>query len=67
MSRLLIRVIARGEGFDFWQIGDQVYRARTGEGLDRDGMPQAKRWESSLVMFKRFRAVFSWAQDVKEE
>ena len=32
---------------DFWKIGDEVYRASTGAGLDIYGVPNGARWESS--------------------
>lgn len=57
------KVIASGEGWDFWLIGGDVYRARSGEQLDVYGNPQAKRWECSLAHWNRYKnSVFSWAK-----
>ena len=58
------RVIASGEGFDFWQIGDEVYRALANTSLDIHQAPSAKRWECSLSHWQHYRAVYSWAVDV---
>ena len=51
---------------DFWKIGDEVYRAKTGAGLDIYGAPMAKRWESSYKHWLRYRKVYDWAKDVSE-
>ena len=52
---------------DFWKIGDEVYRAKTGAGLDIYGAPMAKRWESSYKHWLRYRkTVYNWAKDVSE-
>ena len=51
---------------DFWKIGDEVYRAKTGVGLDIYGAPMAKRWESSYKHWLRYRKVYDWAKDVSE-
>lgn len=58
--------IASGEGFDFWLIGNDVYRAPTGSILDIYGAPQAKRWECTYPHWQRFREVFSWAKEVRD-
>jgi hypothetical protein len=62
---MIIKELARGNGFTFWQVGDQVFRAKSGDGLDTIGQPLGKRWECSLGQWRRFRAVFGWAQDVE--
>ena len=58
--------IASGQGVDFWKVGDEVYRASTGAGLDIYGVPNGARWESSYAHWLRYRAVHSWAKDVTE-
>jgi hypothetical protein len=58
------KIIASGDGFDFWLIGNEIYRTRMNSGLDTDGMPMGKRWECSLERWKQYRQVFSWAKDV---
>ena len=58
--------IASGQGVDFWKVGDEVYRASTGAGLDIYGVPNGARWESSYKHWLRYRAVHSWAKDVTE-
>ncbi len=58
--------IASGRGVDFWKVGDEVYRASTGAGLDIYGVPNGARWESSYAHWLRYRAVHSWAKDVTE-
>ena len=58
--------IASGQGVDFWKIGNEVYRASTGAGLDIYGVPNGARWESSYAHWLRYRAVHSWAKDVTE-
>lgn len=58
------RPIAEGEGWTFWRIGSEVYRAPTGAALDTFGHPMGKRWECSRAQWDAFRAVFSWAVDV---
>lgn len=60
-----IAVIANGEGFDFWQIGDEVYRAQENQSLDVWGQPQSKRWECTIEHWTRFRSVYNWAADVE--
>ena len=62
-----IRIAAAKEHkIDFWKIGDEVYRAKTGAGLDIYGAPMAKRWESSYKHWLRYRKVYDWAKDVSE-
>lgn len=61
------KIIAQGEGWDFWQIGTEVYRANTGAELDIYGNPNGKRWECSLEQWNRFREVFAWAKPYVEE
>jgi hypothetical protein len=56
--------VARGEGWSFWQIGDQVYRSANNPGFDTDGLPLGRRWESSIDHWNRYRVVFAWAVDV---
>ena len=56
--------IAQGEGWTFWQIGTEVYRAATGAELDTYGHPQAKRWECGIAHWLHFRTVFAWAADL---
>jgi len=51
---------------DFWKIGDEVYRASTGVGLDIYGVPNGARWESSYKHWLRYRKVHAWAKDVTE-
>jgi len=58
--------IASGQGVDFWKVGDEVYRASTGAGLDIYGVPNGARWESSYTHWLRYRAVHGWAKDVTE-
>ena len=58
--------IASGRGVDFWKVGDEVYRASTGAGLDIYGVPNGARWESSYTHWLRYRAVHGWAKDVTE-
>lgn len=60
----MVKELARGEGWSFWQIGNEVFRARTGEALDIYGHPMAKRWECSLSHWLHFRTVFSWVVDL---
>tara|TARA_R110000868_G_scaffold79604_12_gene226410 strand:+ start:405 stop:1310 length:906 start_codon:yes stop_codon:yes gene_type:complete len=50
---------------DFWQIGDEVYRATRGAGLDSWGAPMGKRWECSFAHWQRYRVVYNWAVDLK--
>lgn len=57
-------MIAAGEGWTFWAIGSEVYRAAEGAGLDTSGHPMGKRWECSVDNWKQFRDVFAWAADV---
>lgn len=56
--------IAAGEGWGFWLIGEEVYRAPEPTGLDIYGHPMGKRWECDQQQWARFRAVFAWAPDV---
>jgi len=58
--------IASGQGVDFWKVGDEVYRASTGVGLDIYGVPNGARWESSYKHWLRYRKVHAWAKDVSE-
>ena len=58
--------IASGQGVDFWKVGDEVYRASTGVGLDIYGVPNGARWESSYKHWLRYRKVHAWAKDVTE-
>ena len=58
------KIIAKGEGWEFWLIGNDVWRTREGSQIDTQGMPMGKRWESSYEQWKRFRQVFAWAKDV---
>ena len=58
--------IASGQGVDFWKVGDEVYRASTGAGLDIYGVPNGARWESSYTHWLRYRKVHAWAKDVTE-
>lgn len=57
-------IIATGEGWSFWLLGAEVYRARAGVGLDVWGAPMDRRWECSHAYWLRFRAVFGWAVDI---
>lgn len=57
------RPLASGCGFSFWEIGGQVYRAPEGAGRDAGGLPMGARWECDLSHWRRFRRVFSWAED----
>lgn len=56
--------MARGAGWSFWMVGGEVYRATTGSDMDTYGHPMGKRWECSVTHWERYRAVYSWAQDV---
>lgn len=56
--------IAEGDGTTFWLIAGEVYRAPTGAGLDTFGHPMGKRWECNHAHWKRFREVYSWAEDL---
>ncbi len=58
------KIIASGEGWDFWLIGNDVYRSRPNGDLDIYGHPSAKRWECSFDHWNRYRAVFSWAKTI---
>ena len=60
-----IRIESSGK-IDFWKIGDEVYRASTGVGLDIYGVPNGARWESSYKHWLRYRKVHAWAKDVSE-
>ncbi len=57
-------LIAQGNGIDFWLIGTDVYRSRTGAVKDIYGFPQDKRWECTHSHWERYRDLFSWAKDV---
>lgn len=60
--------IASGEGWDFWQIGGDVYRAAVAAPLDAHGAPLGKRWECTVAAWERFRtSVFAWAKDVPDD
>ena len=67
-----VKRIAAGEGWDFWHIGRDVYRAPTGAALDTFGHPMGKRWESSREHWDRYRGyagtqrLFHWAEDVDD-
>ena len=61
---MMAKKIAVGESWEFWQIGDDVYRSAVGTGMDIYGHPMAKRWECSRSQWDHFRAVFGWANDV---
>lgn len=61
MGRL---AVSEKHGVEFWRIGEDVYRAPIGSGVDVYGHPNGKRWEASLAHWLRFRAVFAWAEDV---
>lgn len=43
---------------DFWQIGENVFRATRGLGFDVDGYPLSRRWECTRDHFDRFKAIF---------
>lgn len=58
------KLIATGEGYNFWLIAGEVYRAPIGTPLDTLGHPMGKRWEASYLRWQQFRAVFTWAIDV---
>jgi len=58
-------IIAVGEGYEFWRIGDEVYRSKVGSVKDIYGLPQDKRWECSYNAWLQYRAVFSWAKDIE--
>jgi hypothetical protein len=65
-KKATIKRIASGEGWDFWKIGDDVYRAPVGASKDTWGLPMGKRWESSYDQFQRYReSVFGWAKPVR--
>ena len=51
---------------DFWKIGDEVYRAKTGVGLDIYGAPMAKRWESSYKHWLRHHKVYEMTEDASD-
>ena len=55
---------AEGEGWTFWLIDGEVWRAATGASLDTFGHPMGKRWECSEGHWTRFRTVFAWAADI---
>lgn len=60
----ILRIATNHVDTDFWAIGSEVYRAPLGIGLDTYGCPMGKRWECSVEHWQRYRAVYSWAEDV---
>lgn len=61
------RIIATGEGYDFWLLGEDVYRVLTEDRnkLDVYGLPSARRWECSISHWDRYHhSVYDWAIDV---
>ena len=60
------RIIGRGDGWAFWRIGTEVYRAADGAELDTFGHPMGKRWECSAATWVLYReSVFAWVEDVE--
>lgn len=58
-------LLAEGDGISFWRLfGGQVYRARTGEGMDISDYPLGRRWECTIEHWRRFRSNYAWAEDV---
>lgn len=57
-------ILARGNGTEFWRIGDQVFRVTGSTVMDVDGLPMSRRWECSLDHWKRFRSIYEWVSDV---
>lgn len=56
-------VIARGDRFEFWKIGNEVYRVAVGGVLDIYGLPASRRWECSISHWRKFRAIYDWVSD----
>jgi len=63
MKELLVKKIATSDMWNFWQIGDDVFRCTPNEQFDIWGLPMAKRWECNIDHWRRYRTVFSWAID----
>ena len=58
------RIIARGAGWEFWQIGGDVYRCAEGGVLDIYAFPASRRWECTIEHWRHYRAIYDWAVDV---
>lgn len=65
-SRVKAKLLARGNGTEFWQIGSEVYRTPAGDKPDVYGLPMARRWECSASHWLKFRKVYDWAQDAAQ-
>lgn len=60
--------IASGDGWDFWLVAGDVFRAAVASPLDAHGAPLGKRWECTAAAWERFGAsVFAWASDLPSE
>ena len=56
-------LIAKGEGFEFFQKGDNVFKVKEGWIADVTGDPGGMRWECSIEAWGKFReAVYPWAE-----
>lgn len=61
------RLVAKGNGWEFWEFSGAVYRGMESDPRDKDGLPMGTRWECTLQHWCRFRhSVFSWAVDSKQ-
>ena len=50
------KLLGTGNGFEYWQLGDQVYRNQVGNrGPMQNGVPGNARWECSIAHYNRFK------------
>ena len=63
------RFFGRGNGFDYWLFGDQLYRCRQdSEASKQDhGMPGDVRWECSVEHYNRYKAVLGIVEPAPEQ
>lgn len=61
----MAKIIGTADNWNFWLIGNEVYRATVNSILDIHNLPSDKRWECSLAQWQNFRnSVFSWVREV---
>ncbi len=61
---LTAKLIATSDRWNYWLIGDQVYRATATSILDIYGHPADRRWECPLWHWNHYRSNWSHAVDV---
>ena len=52
------KIVLKCKNYDFWQVGNEVYRANKPYEISTEGLPMGMRWECSIKLFDTFKNIF---------